>query len=41
MAVQPFPIEIDAGQYWLTRLFSPEEGAAMQSFRDWLIGELG
>ncbi|MDF0488884.1 LysR family transcriptional regulator [Sphingomonas sp. H39-1-10] len=39
--VQPFPLEIDAGRYWLTRLFSREEGAAMRSFRGWMIGELG
>ena len=39
--VQPFPIAIDAGRYWLTRLLSRPEGDAMRCFREWLAGELG
>ncbi|MEG3148542.1 LysR family transcriptional regulator [Sphingomonas sp. ZT3P38] len=39
--VQPFPIAIDAGRYWLTRLLSRPEGDAMRCFREWLVGELG
>lgn len=37
--VQPFPLAIDSGQYWLTRLISKEETAAMRRFREWLIAE--
>ncbi len=34
--VQPFPIAIDAGRYWLTRLFSRPETPAMAAFRRWI-----
>ena len=34
--VQPFPLEIPAGSYWLTRLKSRAETAAMRAFRVWL-----
>ncbi|KAA0679828.1 LysR family transcriptional regulator [Roseomonas genomospecies 6] len=34
--VRPFPIEVPAGRYWLTRLHSRPETAAMQSFRHWI-----
>jgi LysR family transcriptional regulator of beta-lactamase len=34
--VQPFPIEIDVGRYWLTRLRSRAETPAMAAFRLWL-----
>lgn len=36
---RPFPIAIETGAYWLTRLFSRPESAAMRSFRDWLLAE--
>ena len=36
--VQPFPIEVDAGAYWLTRLISKPPTRAMQAFQDWLSG---
>jgi DNA-binding transcriptional LysR family regulator len=35
--VQPFPIEIAVGAYWLTALKSKRETAAMQAFRAWLL----
>lgn len=38
--VQPFPVAIDAGRYWLTRLLSRQENEAMRCFRLWLIAEL-
>jgi LysR family transcriptional regulator of beta-lactamase len=38
--VQPFPVEIDAGRYWLTRLISRRENAGMRHFRDWLMEEM-
>lgn len=34
--VCPFPIQIDAGRYWLTRLRSRPAGAAALSFHRWL-----
>lgn len=34
--VQPFELCIDAGRYWLTRLKSRAETAAMVAFRGWL-----
>lgn len=40
LLVQPFSIEIDAGRYWLTRLISRPETAAMGHFRNWLIAEI-
>lgn len=39
--VQPFPIEVAAGRYWLTRLKSRPETAAWRAFRDWLMVEVG
>lgn len=35
--VQPFPITVDSGSYWLTRLASRPEGKAMAAFEDWLL----
>lgn len=35
--VRPFPTEIDAGRYWLTRLQSRPDTPAMARFRRWLI----
>jgi LysR family transcriptional regulator of beta-lactamase len=35
--VQPFPIEVTLGAYWLTRLKSRPETRAMQVFRAWLL----
>jgi LysR family transcriptional regulator of beta-lactamase len=40
LLVQPFPITIDAGRYWLTRLMSRPESDAMQRFRNWLDDEI-
>ncbi|WP_420136743.1 LysR family transcriptional regulator [Sphingomonas sp.] len=34
--VQPFAIEILTGGYWLTRLMSRKDSAAMAAFREWL-----
>jgi LysR family transcriptional regulator of beta-lactamase len=34
--VQPFDIQIDVGRYWLIRLLSRPETAAMAAFRAWL-----
>lgn len=39
--VQPFAVAIDAGRYWLTRLFSRKESDAMRAFRRWLLIEAG
>jgi LysR family transcriptional regulator of beta-lactamase len=35
--VRPFAAEIDAGRYWLTRLRSRVETAAMRAFGGWLL----
>jgi len=35
--VQPFPITVDAGAYWLTRLMSKSPTSAMSAFEAWLI----
>ncbi|EJL26831.1 LysR family transcriptional regulator [Novosphingobium sp. AP12] len=40
LLVQPFAIEIDVGRYWLTRLKSRPETAAMRHFRNWLTEEI-
>jgi LysR family transcriptional regulator of beta-lactamase len=40
LLVQPFAVEIDVGRYWLTRLNSRPETAAMRQFRDWLMDEI-
>ncbi|RBD02359.1 LysR family transcriptional regulator, partial [Xanthomonas oryzae pv. oryzae] len=37
--VCPFPITIDAGRYWLTRLRSRPESDAGRRLRDWLLAE--
>lgn len=34
--VRPFPVEIDCGSYWLTRLMSRPDTPAMAAFRHWL-----
>jgi LysR family transcriptional regulator of beta-lactamase len=34
---QPFPIHITTGSYWLTRLQSRPETAAMAAFKQWLL----
>jgi LysR family transcriptional regulator, regulator of gene expression of beta-lactamase len=34
---RPFATEVDAGRYWLTRLRSRVESAAMRAFGDWLV----
>ena len=34
--VRPFALAIDAGRYWLTRLNSRTDSAAMGAFRTWL-----
>ena len=34
---QPFDLEVDVGSYWLTRLASKGETAAMEAFRAWLL----
>jgi len=39
--VQPFPIEIDTGSYWLTRLMSRQETAPMRQFSAWIAQEAG
>ncbi|GGB75958.1 hypothetical protein GCM10010833_33980 [Blastomonas aquatica] len=41
LLVQPFQIEVDVGRYWLTRLLSRPENAAMRQFRNWLMEEIG
>ncbi len=40
LLVQPFAVEVDLGRYWLTRLMSRPESAAMRHFRDWLMTEM-
>jgi LysR family transcriptional regulator of beta-lactamase len=34
--VQPFSLCVDAGRYWLTRLKSRPETAAMVAVKEWL-----
>lgn len=38
--VQPFPIEIHSGQYWLTSLLSRPKTAAMLTFKKWLLAKI-
>lgn len=38
--VQPFAITVDLGGYWLTRLKTRAETAAMSAFRRWLLAEI-
>jgi LysR family transcriptional regulator of beta-lactamase len=35
--VQPFPLEVDVGAYWITRLISKPPTRAMQAFQAWLV----
>jgi LysR family transcriptional regulator of beta-lactamase len=37
LLVQPFPLAVGAGAYWLTRLMSKEPTPAMQAFESWLV----
>jgi LysR family transcriptional regulator of beta-lactamase len=39
--IQPFPIDVTLGAYWLTRLKSRAETQAMVAFRDWLLALSG
>lgn len=39
--VQPFAVEVDLGRYWLTRLHSRRESAALAAFAQWLLAEAG
>jgi LysR family transcriptional regulator of beta-lactamase len=41
LLVQPFAVEVDVGRYWLTRLISRPETAAMRRFQEWLGQEIG
>jgi Transcriptional regulator len=38
---QPFPVSVTTGRYWLTRLQSRSDTAAMAAFRNWLLAEIG
>lgn len=38
--VQPFPVAVAVGSYWLTWLKSKPLSAGMRAFRDWLLGAL-
>ncbi|WP_418138190.1 LysR substrate-binding domain-containing protein [Agrobacterium sp. El2ro-1b] len=39
--MQPFPVTISLGSYWLTRLQSKPQTSAMQAFSDWLFETIG
>ncbi|NSZ85388.1 transcriptional regulator GcvA [Agrobacterium tumefaciens] len=39
--VQPFPVTISLGSYWLTRLQSKTPTPAMQAFSDWMFTNIG
>ncbi|WCK20223.1 transcriptional regulator GcvA [Agrobacterium tumefaciens] len=39
--VQPFPVTISLGSYWLTRLQSKPTTPAMQAFSDWMFTNIG
>lgn len=39
--VQPFPVTISLGSYWLTRLQSKPPTPAMQAFSDWVFTNIG
>ncbi|WCK05395.1 LysR substrate-binding domain-containing protein [Agrobacterium tumefaciens] len=39
--MQPFPVTISLGSYWLTRLQSKPPTSAMQAFSDWLFESIG
>ncbi len=38
---QPFAVTVTTGRYWLTRLQSRGDTAAMAAFRNWLLDEIG
>lgn len=37
--VEPFPVSISTGSYWLTKLQSKRQSGAMQTFANWLFRE--
>jgi LysR family transcriptional regulator of beta-lactamase len=37
--IRPFEAELHAGGYWLTRLHSRAETAAMRAFREWIVAQ--
>ena len=39
--IQPFPVTISLGSYWLTRLQSKPQTPAMQAFSDWMFERIG
>ncbi|MBO0133706.1 LysR substrate-binding domain-containing protein [Agrobacterium burrii] len=39
--IQPFPVTISLGSYWLTRLQSKPQTSAMQAFSDWMLTHAG
>lgn len=39
--VRPFPIDVDCGGYWLTRMMSRADSPAMRAFRGWLAAADG
>jgi len=39
--VQPFPVTISLGSYWLTRLQSKPPSPAMQAFSEWMFETIG
>ncbi len=39
--VQPFPVTMSLGSYWLTRLQSKPPTPAMQAFSDWMFTNIG
>ncbi|MCZ4431743.1 LysR substrate-binding domain-containing protein [Agrobacterium sp. SOY23] len=39
--IQPFPVTISLGSYWLTRLQSKPPTPAMQAFSDWMFETIG
>ncbi|MEW9537660.1 LysR family transcriptional regulator [Agrobacterium radiobacter] len=39
--IQPFPVTISLGSYWLTRLQSKPPTPAMQAFSDWMFETMG
>jgi LysR family transcriptional regulator of beta-lactamase len=41
LLVRPFALEVDAGRYWLTRLHSRTDSAAMGAFRAWALSTAG
>jgi LysR family transcriptional regulator of beta-lactamase len=39
--VSPFPVRVDTGSYWITWRRSRGMSKAMQTFHDWISGEIG